>query len=1719
MSMNNSRGFIRKILILLLSTCFVFSGNSMYIFADDGEAANSSTDDYQLLLYAVNDEVEYKTGDEPIVYVGVKVTGNDTVLRDAYMIVAVPKEYIDSTYNNKTGINASNSSILKSAPVVTSDDNNYYIRYEYEAIAGGSSVLTPFAFRTTPLTTPNGTTIPITAQLYNGDDEQLLDNNVTITNIAASEPYTSGRNQSFTESVRRTGTTTSTNPDENDVVYVGSSLYRGGDTTSDLGVFIPSKVKITATLADGVVLDDECIAKNEEEGWTYDAETRTLTKIRNPHTTVGTGSINGNIYLKMPGFTYNKYHTVYTTTAVALDADGNEIGPVSSPVASTIRIVPKPEVKGYINISKKSSGDYLYTEENKDKITTWDISYNIADNEEYLDEMYVNTINDDLSNSDSKHLYYYSYRLDAENSVLEDGTDLTKNKVYATTKSGNRVLIGTNVPVNEDILIEEDNHLSNTDVYRKIEIEFEDGVRIIKGKNTLKWTVKTKVFEDDYDDGEAAETNGFLGRGMSVLNTYLYNYAGVSASGSNENASAKFSGRAWSNYRINNGVAVHLASTTDKVTGMIDEISKVTTSLNLSGYRQVTEDGYDVHLKNGKLVILLPNGWEYINDNDYPTQLMYQAWDETDSKGYTNKTVDINPEIQYDYCGTGQRALVIDIPSDYRSQDGSLNQMYTGSGFKANSISVALNLKRTTNTPSGASTVNSYLTWDNNGKNQMKLWSTNMAYTDEYDFDKDGNTTETFAQSSVTLRYAPPEETAGILKVGTTLDNLNTSSSSILDIGDDFMYEVDVVNNSRETVRSMDLIDILPFKGDKAIIANKEGEYVDRGSEYTVEMTGAIKFLKDGELVDPAENGYTVTYSTDAVTNGDIDANLGATFVSASEITDWSKVTMFRITMNDGTTIEKTDSVKFIVPTKVADDVENIQNGDIAYNSFALATSGDSNVSFNSLAYLEAVKVVTPVARYTVTGTVYRDFNYDKSLTDKEFGLEGIKLGLYNSDGVKVDETTTDEDGYYEFIVTDRGDYTVKVIEKPSKYEFDAGVDPSETFTSAETDGVKIKVNNLEVDNDVDGNGASASFTLNPENLTAVVNAALQEKTIEIPVEKVWDDPANVTSIDVTLHAAGVDETKTISLTESGNWKGSFDNILKYDESGEEIAYTLTEDTEITGFTSDVTGSASDGFTVTNTATRTPVSIKFSGTKTIDGDEDITGGSKEVFKFNLKETTSGADYEDSTTVTGEGKFSFKSIEYTMPGTHTYEITEAKGSADGYDYAKTKYEVTVVVEKSGSTELSATITGLNEDGSGADFENSYKADPTSVIFSGVKILKTIAGDEKTLSSGDYTFVLADKESGDEIESVSNDADGNFAFSKITYNKVGTYTYTISEKDEKAGGYTYDDTVYDVTVKVTDDGSGKLAATITGLNKDGSGADFENSYKADPTSVTFSGVKTLKTIAGDEKTLSAGEYTFVLADKENGDEIESVSNDADGNFAFTEITYDNVGTHTYTISEKAGEAGGYIYDDTVYDVTVKVTDDGNGKLIATITGLNEDGSGADFENSYKADSTAVTFSGIKTMTGDKKTLNAGDFTFTLIDKESGDEIESVSNDADGNFAFTEITYDNVGTFSYTISEVAGDATGITYDDTVYEVTVEVTDDGNGNLVATISGLNEDGTGAYFENKYTAPKTGGDGSDSDSSRGVKTGDSNSILVYAALLLAALEALAIIIKKRRAQ
>lgn len=443
----------------------------------------------------------------------------------------------------------------------------------------------------------------------------------------------------------------------------------------------------------------------------------------------------------------------------------------------------------------------------------------------------------------------------------------------------------------------------------------------------------------------------------------------------------------------------------------------------------------------------------------------------------------------------------------------------------------------------------------------------------------------------------------------------------------------------------------------------------------------------------------------------------------------------------------------------------------------------------------------------------------------------------------------------------------------------------------------------------------------------------------------------------------------------------------------------------------------------------------------------------------------------------KGKVYFNELTFDHAGTFPFTVREVQPTdgapgVPGVTYTGKTYTLTYVVKDNNDGKLvveSSTVKPSEGTENGVTpntmtFANSYQPGQTSYQISGTKVLENAdPATTRTPADGEFTFALIDVATGQEIDRTTNVGKA-FTFKAISYTATGPHAYQVKEVAGQDGTITYSDAVLDVTVNVTDDGSGQLTATA---NKTAADLTFTNTYTPTATTATITGTKALT-----GRDLAEGEFFFDLKDAD-GNVVQTVQNGADGTFGFAPLQLDKVGTYVYTVSERAGAtANGVTYDTTVFTATVTVTENAETHALEAQVAYSKGGKAADavaFSNSYAPAATEVKLGASKVLSGED--LKEGQFSFQLKDAD-GKVLQTAKNAADGTVGFEAISYDKPGTYAYSISEVDDGQKNVTYDAAEHRVTVTVTDDGAGHLVATVT---YDGAVApVFKNTYTPPTT---------------------------------------------
>lgn len=486
------------------------------------------------------------------------------------------------------------------------------------------------------------------------------------------------------------------------------------------------------------------------------------------------------------------------------------------------------------------------------------------------------------------------------------------------------------------------------------------------------------------------------------------------------------------------------------------------------------------------------------------------------------------------------------------------------------------------------------------------------------------------------------------------------------------------------------------------------------------------------------------------------------------------------------------------------------------------------------------------------------------------------------------------------------------------------------------------------------------------------------------------------------------------------------------------------------------TADAGDGLEFKNAySTGDPIEVGLSGIKILKAGEGLAPASIEgKFTFTVTSDDAAAPMPQKTTATNDanGNVDFGSIKFSLD-----DLNKALG-ATNTRATDTDNSAASKVDAQGSQGAEGQNGAADSDAAGqADTEQGSAADSGNGA----------EGQGAVMAADDGQGAASAKAAANDADAAddgSGQAQGGESSTRAGGSRSYTFTYKVTESGSADGVTNDPDATKTVSFKVTDDGNGKLTVERQGAASDPAFA-FTNTYSVQPadSSVTDQ-VTVTKQLTGRDMT--ADEFAFELL--EGDDAVATGTNGADGSVALSKITYTKPGTHSYTLREVGGgtHKAGVEYDGSVFAVTTTVTDNGDGTL-SVAHKVDNDANAVGFTNTYAPAATSVTLGASKVLNG--KSLEDGEFSFAL-EGEDGTQLVA-KNDANGMVAFPAIQYSKAGTYQYTLSEVKGTESGVTYDETTYAVAVAVEDDGKGSLVATVS--YEGSKAPVFNNTYQEPE----------------------------------------------
>ena len=1074
---------------------------------------------------------------------------------------------------------------------------------------------------------------------------------------------------------------------------------------------------------------------------------------------------------------------------------------------------------------------------------------------------------------------------------------------------------------------------------------------------------------------------------------------------------------------------------------------------------------------------------------------------------------------------------------------------------------------------------------------------------------------------------AAADDKGNIIRGDVTFNGMDFTADQV---GYTYRYAITEVNGG-QTIEGVTIDDSTHYVTAKVTSVQQENEDGTFTEHVRVETSGEAEYDEANQTAPTTGAIFKNTYDPGETTVDTGEADFDLTKVLKGKDWNGDKFT-FEISpvsaMNDGQEIIAADSPDFPMPAETSLTVDAATGEDKDGNDQAVFSFGNIKYDQEGV-YTYKVKEVPPAEGeegynagitysnneatvvVTVTDNNAGGYTTAVNISGNKFVNEYHAGADYNAQGAGgLDITkklnnrnmTADQftftieatgnnaaDAAKKLGITDGTTTTVKNNNGAAGAAVSVVGNPFENMTFDETDD-GVTYTYIIKENGTSGEGDYAGYTLDGTTYTVKITATdkgngTMTVTTDVNGTKYTDKRATVAfentydAGDVTVGAQGdaqIVAHKTLKNDDIANYAGKFNFQVT---SGDVVVAEGTND--------------KDGNITFRNITYTTANL--AAAATVDGSREVgkatldTTGDKDVYTFtySVSEVTTGlpggVSYNSGNTnvtvkVTDDrhGKLDVE-VSYTGDATSVEFVNTYGAGEDGTAELNLKGNKKIVAAdgltghpdlKDGAFTFQITGNAAVEDGTPAPMPQAVTTTNQKgavefgpIIFTMENVFgttqttqdvtveeeqtaeETTVEGETTPAEGEAEAVAGEEAAVTEGETVTAGVtNANEGIELQTAGRTKTFTYIIKETAGSMPGVTNDTSEKTITVKVTDEGNGKISVVAT-PDKDaeeGNDFTFTNVYKVVPetSSPTGDGGFTItKTLTG--RDMKAGEFEFRL-EATDSDWWTAPTNPAaaDGEAAqitFGDIQFTKPGDYTYTLKEKKGNAAGVDYDDTAYTVIAHVTDknaDGNytGKLTVTweIPGATD--KTVAFKNTYTADPTSVSLGAGKLIKG--RDLKAGEFSFLLTDAD-GKEIDTAKNEENGAVTFKTITFDKAGTYSYEIKEVLpkdddsktdGIQSGnVTYDENIYHVTVDVKDNTEkGCLEATVTYEDSDGA-PVFVNTYTEPKketpAGGDGG--GTILGVKTGDVAEILplliVMAAAIVVIIAMSVILIRRRR--
>ena len=1109
------------LLALILVAATLFPADSGKVFA-----AEATAETLKVNLRIINvegdrtqNENEEFAPEVPInASADIAISGAGASIPNAWAVITVPKT---DKIAKPTFVSSKNAK----SSVQAEDQDNWYMIYKFTALTGGSQMTFPFPFKFKEETVKDKDEVTVKLDIVDGN---VFDNvnddtpDITLQNALAAEKLyqtqKTYRAVKVTAEYNRTHTYAyAYNSTEGDV-HVYNVEVNAGDTTtgkpghrfavgyfptidaSKIGVEKyslerPENLKLVIKVPEGFVPENpNRVSDGGKMVTSYDAAKGEITILhKNPAADVADGWRNGR-----PGKTYWIYYfaenrpldTPYDFPAeYYVNADTNQERKLEN---TNVKVKFKPhyfQPSGSTWIAKAAAYNWtanpfdlwvdgngyaiskgnLYDKAGRDQ-TENGLAYilavanrnngsgrdnpeggNVADLYKVSDYLLAKDGNDnrtyyryfgffDVYTETNTNKYTEEQRAQQLTEVI-NAFDTTDNILYGVKRNGDRVELAKNIKHTDKVPI-----LDKEGNYYKLDLEFAKPIRL--NNKVLRFWTSVGLSNDEIEKFD----NGTY-PGIQLYTGYADAMVATGVTPGKDTTQIDY-GRGDATQRVAPISPKSVISAGGNISLPYDAKGTYTT-LEWYSYFHRNNGNWGFFLnqeiQNVKMILLLPPAFEYGGS--------------TQRRFYQEKIEE--PEVVRNFKNTGRTALIYTVPKVIAGDDKyNYSRLYT-------------KILATPYAQRGNNKVDYYTVYDYN--ETVQPYSKAMEYIDELDLDGDNDRNEIFLHTESYINYIPPLELLISKKVGYQSNLLGTFATG--DLGEDFYYGITVFNNTIADAQSAYVIDVLPYVGDHAIVANQEGEYKARESKFAVSLAEGLENLQENkDALERFEIFYQLSEQGE-----DFDSVGKGTWLSADKVDDFSKVKSIKMQLKAGQVIKPQEEITLYMHGKMPKSVD-LPEGETAVNSSAVSTDG--------MLYSEGNEVSITFSRYSLSGVLFKDFNDDGIKDDNEEGVRGklvelidVATGEVAKDVNGVPYTAkTGEDGSYKFDLTKRGTYKVRFTK--------GNADVYTTPFVDQNDGNHIKEKN--------GNqGITKEVTLSPTSKTAILNGGLVYTKRDVKIQKI----------------------------------------------------------------------------------------------------------------------------------------------------------------------------------------------------------------------------------------------------------------------------------------------------------------------------------------------------------------------------------------------------------------------------------------------------------------------------------------------------------------------------------------------------------------------------------------------------------------------------------------